>query len=134
MKKKLIALLLTGSMVITALVGCGKEAANNTSTETNNQKETTKTESSEVAEKSNFNEEGYPIVNEEITLKILLSITDSTTMMKPEEMAMVKELEEKTGIKTEWEVVKAADWSTKLSLMMATGDYPDLILVSFLLD
>lgn len=77
---------------------------------------------------ANFNAEGYPIVNEEITLKVMLAIRDTDTMIAPEEMPAVQRLDELTGIKTEWEVIKGADWDTKLNLMFASGEYPDVII------
>lgn len=58
----------------------------------------------------------------------MLAIRDSDTMIAPEQMPAVQRLDELTGIKTEWEVIKGADWSTKLNLMFASGDYPDVII------
>ena len=43
-------------------------------------------------------------------------------------MPVIRALEEKTGIHLEWEVVKSSDWSTKLNLMWASGEYPDILL------
>ncbi|MDR3122256.1 MAG: extracellular solute-binding protein [Treponema sp.] len=37
------------------------------------------------------------------------------------------ELEKKTGIHIEWEPVKDADWRTRLNLMFASADLPDII-------
>ena len=132
MKTKAVALLLSTAMAITSLVGCssptdsGGAVASESNTEI-----TAGTESeSPVLEEpsSNFNAEGYPIVNDEITLKVMLNIRASDTMIAPEEMPAIQRLEELTGIKTEWEVIKGPDWDTKLNLMFASGEYPDVII------
>ncbi len=39
-----------------------------------------------------------------------------------------KELEEKTNVKVEWELVKDGDWKTRLNLMFASSDWPDVII------
>lgn len=133
MKKKVIALLLAASMMSASLVGCGggDPASNNADSsaqETNGQSQSNASADAGKGAADNFNEEGYPIVKEQITLKIMLAIRDKDTMIAPEEMPAVQRLDALTGIKTEWEVVKAADWTTKLNLMFASGEYPDVII------
>ncbi|MDR1704952.1 MAG: extracellular solute-binding protein [Clostridiales bacterium] len=39
-----------------------------------------------------------------------------------------KELEAKTGVHIEWEVVKDADWNQRMNLMFVSGEYPDIII------
>ena len=39
-----------------------------------------------------------------------------------------KELEEKTGVHVDFQMVKDADWETQINLMFASGEYPDMIL------
>lgn len=130
MKKKLITLLLAASMVASCFVGCGKEAANQTS-ETK-QESSSQADSEEQAtqaeEIANFNEEGYPIVNEEITLEVMLRIMDNDNLIDPDDMPAIQRLEELTGINIEWNVVKAADFTTKLNLAFASDEYPDIII------
>lgn len=133
MKKKVIALLLAASMMSASLVGCGggDPASNNADSsarETNGQSQSNASADAGKGAADNFNEEGYPIVKEQITLKIMLAIRDKDTMIAPEEMPAVQRLDALTGIKTEWEVVKGADWTTKLNLMFASGEYPDVII------
>lgn len=124
MKKKAVAMLLAAAMAITSLVGCGSSADTGSSAASES---AAGSEASGEAS-ANFNAEGYPIVNEEITLKVMLAIRDTDTMIAPEEMPAVQRLDELTGIKTEWEVIKGADWETKLNLMFASGEYPDVII------
>lgn len=142
MKKKIVTLLLAASLVMTSLAGCGGSASGNTEdaasqadaasdskdSDKESAKESAESGGSEAADSGNFNAEGYPIVNEEITLKVMFAIRDTDTMIAPEDMPAVQRLDELTGIKTEWEVIKGADWTTKLNLMFASGDYPDVII------
>lgn len=131
MKKKQIALLLATAMVVTSLAGCGqKENAGSSEKESNTKTESTQTSTSVVEETPLFNETGYPIVNEEITLKVLLNVNDSLNLKDMEEMPALVRLEEETGINLEWEVVKTADWGTKTNLMFASEDYPDIIIAN----
>ena len=127
MKKKLVSLLLVAAMAFGTLTACGSNSEEATgSTAGNTDSAGNQTANAEVSD--NFNAEGYPIVNEEITLKIMLMIRDTDTMIAPGEMPSVQRLEELTGIKTEWEVIKGADFPTKLNLMFASGEYPDVII------
>ncbi len=120
MKKKVIAIMLTASMAASALSGCGGGADTNAGQ--------TEAGANIEANMDNFNETGFPIVNEPITLRVMQGIRDSDSLTAPADMPAIKRLEEQTGIHLEWEVVKGNDWSTKLNLMFASGDYPDLIL------
>ena len=76
MMKKLITLLLVLSMVLTSFVGCGSED------EVSNDNVGGSTEvASDI-----FNKEGYPIVNEEYTIKIVQLLPDSRNLKAPDEI------------------------------------------------
>ena len=96
MKKKQIALLLAAAMAVSSLVGCGQKEV--TSTETKDAVDSNVSTETVVEEVKNFNETGYPIVNEEITLKVMLGTSDSYNPMEFDEMPAIKRLEEETGI------------------------------------
>lgn len=130
MKKKLVTLFLATTMMVASLSGCGSTNTSDAGKAGSSAAASSEAVgSSEAAQAtSNFNETGYPIVNEEITLKVMLAIRDTDTMIAPEEMPAIQRLEELTGIKTEWEVIKGNDWETKLNLMFASGEYPDVII------
>lgn len=72
-----------------------------------------------------FNETGYPIVSEPVTLKVAARKRNEIT--KPfEELDVYKLLEDKTNVKIEWEVTPLASWQEKKSLIIASGDWPDV--------
>lgn len=126
MRKKALAMLLAASMAVAGLAGCGSSGSGN---ETGGAETAQTVESGqEAAAGESFNEEGYPIVNEPLTLNVMFAIRDVDSMIEPNEMPVVQALEEKTGIHIEWEMIKGADWETKLNLMFASGEYPDIIL------
>lgn len=131
MKKKLITCLLAASLAVTSLAACGKQEevkSSEPAVEKESSSQQSTQESAPVETIENFNAEGYPIVNEEITLKVMLRCRDTDTLVNPDDMPAIKRLEEQTGINLEWNVVKAGDWDTKLNLTFASEDYPDIII------
>lgn len=78
----------------------------------------------EVAEPSeNFNETGFPIVSESIEINM-------TGAKKPDqadwnEMIVLQEYAEKTGINVNFEPVPGPGWEEKRNLLLSSGDLPD---------
>jgi len=136
MTKKLVSMLLVAALTVGCLSGCGSTESQGKSSETTKTTESQQTSTSEtsqtpvVEEIPNFNPEGYPIVNEPITLKVMWCISDSLDLMPFEELQLIQEMEATTGINLEAEIIKAADFSTKLNLAFTAGDYPDIIICS----
>lgn len=128
-KKKMVTALLVSCMVVAGVAGCGnndsKTSNVNTVSEGASDSNSSNTGNSDI-----FNETGYPIVKEPLTLKVMFCIRDVDSLIAPNEMPAVQELEKKTGIHIEWEVIKGSDWDTKLNLMFASGEYPDIILAA----
>lgn len=123
MKRKVLAAIIAMSMLMTGLTGCGSSAAGNaqeggsaSAGESAQSGESIQAEASE-----SFNKEGYPIVNEPLTLNVMFAIRDVDSMIEPNDMKVVQDLEAKTGIHIEWEMIKGTDWETKLNLMFASG-------------
>lgn len=119
MKRKLLALVMAGAMMMTALAGCG-------SSESNGEGAVGNTAQAEASD--NFNETGYPIVNEQVTLKVMIAIRDNDSLINPDEMPAVQRLEELTNINIEWETIKGSDWKTKTNLMFSSNEFPDIII------
>lgn len=76
---------------------------------------------------SNFNQEGLPIVNKPVTLNVLTvrwgSMGDSFA-----KNTWLQELEKKTNVKINWQVVSSNDWGDQKSVMLASGKLPDVII------
>lgn len=75
----------------------------------------------------NFNENGLPIVDDEITLKIAGSY-DARTGSDWNELETFQEINKDTNVKIDWKLTPSSDWTEKRNLMLASGDLPDAIL------
>jgi len=122
MKKKLIATLLTLSVLATCLAGCGNSQGD---------KETTKapeqTTGSQVGEGTTDATEGTT-EEEDVTIKVLLCLTDAYQLADIDTIEAIQRIDEAVGVKTEWEIVRKGAWDTHITTMMASGKYPDLII------
>ena len=116
---KVISLLMVLTLMITCFTGCGSkdQKDNDTNTDAN----------ANNSEKSSFNETGLPIVDEPVTLTVLTTrwgnMGDSFTQNK-----FIKDLEEKTNVKIEWQVQSLSDWGEQKGIMLAGGELPDIII------
>ena len=132
MKKRALTIVLAAAMAASALAGCSSSSSSaapgSSGSSTAPNTSSTGSSSAEQTAGDNFNETGFPIVNEQITLKVMQGIRDVDSLIAPSEMPAIQRLEEQTGIKMEWDMIKGADWNTKLNLMFASGEYPDLII------
>ena len=77
------------------------------------------------AEADIFNETGYPIVNEPITLKTIYA--KQPTHGDLDKMPSLKTLQEVSGITLEIEQIPGFSYNEKVNLMFASGDLPDFI-------
>lgn len=75
-----------------------------------------------------FQEEGYPIVEEPITLRIAVNRVVDDKRKSLNDIEYLKELEEKTNIKIEWIEIGNTAWNEKKNLMFVSGDLPDAFL------
>ena len=103
MTKKFVATLLAVILAVGCLAGCGNKDAGTKTSETTKATESQAatqdtTETPAVEGIPNFNAEGYPIVNEPITLKVLWCINDSVDLAPFEEIPAIQKMEEETGI------------------------------------
>ncbi|GAB2540853.1 extracellular solute-binding protein [Gracilibacillus alcaliphilus] len=103
-----------------SLVLCSVLAAcnSNTSSESDQQ------ESGSSESAANVNKEGFPIVDEEITLSM---IAPGTGMEDWDKMETLQEYSEMTNIHFNYDTPPMADFQTKLNLAFASGDIADII-------
>jgi len=111
--KKIIALFLSATLAMTCLVGCGgsgdKPSANGVK-----------------KPYEHFNETGYPVVDEEITLTVMAPV-DTSRSVGLNVNPIILEVEKITGVNLEFIEVSSTEWSEELSLTLASGDLPDII-------
>ena len=68
----------------------------------------------------------FPLVTEKATLKVM--IPSNSLVENFETNEFTKWYEEKTNVHIEWIIVPQQSASEKLNLMLASGDYPDIIM------
>lgn len=98
MKKKVIAALLAGAMLVTGITGCSAGGSS---------------------------ESGSGTTADGKTKLTALFVSHSATK-DVEEMKWLQEIEEECNVEVEWEQVRA-DWETVKSTRFASGDIPDLL-------
>ena len=114
-KKRLLALLLTASMLVPVLSACGKGEQ---------EKETAVSSTGNVVESSSTASSTEK--EEEVVLKVLMKQSDS--VVYTDEIPPLDALNEQVGVKTEFEFINENEWDTKINLILATGEYPDIII------
>lgn len=108
-----LAAVMTLSLVLTACSGSGGNASG--------------TNDGGQASESIVTPKGtYPIVEEKVTLKVM--VPSEALVENFETNEFTKWYEEKTNVHVEWIVVPQQSASEKLNLMLASGDYPDVIM------
>ncbi|WP_461206649.1 type 2 periplasmic-binding domain-containing protein [Clostridium sp. DL1XJH146] len=104
------------ALVILCLGGCGKGDKSNTENNV-----------ATMNESENFNKEGFPIVNDQVTLTVLTTrwgnMGDSFAQNQ-----FLKDLEANTNVKIEWQVQSLSDWSEQKGILLASGELPDIII------
>ncbi|MFI2856477.1 ABC transporter substrate-binding protein [Paenibacillus sp. JSM ZJ436] len=71
----------------------------------------------------------YPITEEKVTLRVMVGAREFVENYETNEFT--KWYEELTNVHIEWDVVPANSVPEKLNLMLASGDYPDVVLNMF---
>ncbi|WP_283153794.1 ABC transporter substrate-binding protein [Guptibacillus hwajinpoensis] len=75
------------------------------------------------AESADFNEEGLPIVDDQVTLEFVSP--KAPLAPKYDEMEIFNTLEDMTNVKIEWSNIPDDGYEEKKNLMLASGDLPD---------
>ncbi|HCL01141.1 MAG TPA: ABC transporter substrate-binding protein [Lachnoclostridium phytofermentans] len=121
--KKMVTLLLILTMVVSSLAACGKK---NGSTETGTKDPVNEaTSGAKEPEKQEPTKE--PEKQEPVKIKIFYS--DNATLPFKEDWLVVKEAEKRFNVDFDFEVIPIADYQTKVSLTLNTGNNaPDVIL------
>ncbi len=128
--KKLFATLLSCALVCGSMTGCQKEAEEKSETSKQTVNSVMESTSSQTeAESSLFNTDGeLPIVNEPITLKVLTQDVTTHATGHIYTSKIWDWLTEQTGIKFEIETYSKEDLKTKIPLIMAGDELPDIFL------
>lgn len=121
--KRLLALLLIAIVALPVFAGCGipsaqPSAADNSSSQAAG--------ASQESTSVNFNQTGFPIVNEQVEKNFMLR--KPAHIADPNEMITLKHYEEMTNVKVIWDVVSADGFAERVNLVMASNTMPDAII------
>ncbi|TLS54068.1 extracellular solute-binding protein [Paenibacillus antri] len=134
MSRKVLATLLASVLVTTTLAACsGGNSTDGNGNETppaTSGNETPPAQGSEKAPEEDLSAQygdtgglKLPLVDKPTTIKMLVS-SDASNL---NDKWVVKELEERTGVKVDLQFYSTATYAEKLKVIMASGDLPDII-------
>lgn len=78
------------------------------------------------SEASNFNESGWPVVDEKVTLKVYGS-RDSNGFEDYNDYILVQDMEKTTNVHFEWELIENSTYQERKNVMINSGSLPDII-------
>jgi putative aldouronate transport system substrate-binding protein len=125
--KRIGALLLVAMMVGSTFAGCSKTPSENPDTNTTktDETQTSNTDSNSDSGDNGLNELGtFPLCDEQQTFSIMIPQVGTEDVTTSYVNDAYQEL---TNVKIEWIVVPKDSWAEKLSILMASGDLPDVI-------
>lgn len=132
--KRILAAVLAMSMLLT---GCSNSTDDSSSSTDSSSSSSSSTDSSSddstSTDDSIFTESGYPVVQEgeEYTISVFARYRIGVDSYEYADSAMTQWFTDTTGISIEWTAVADADRATQLNLMLASGEYTDVILEGY---
>ena len=121
-KKKRMSAVILAVLLAASTVGCSTQEQQPSSSAAE------EPSSSQTESSSDNTQVGTGFISpEKVTLRAFEYDLDNQAIDFPN-LWYYQQLEEETNIHIEWETVKGVDWDTKINLMFASGDYPDMIL------
>ncbi|HHU72452.1 MAG TPA: extracellular solute-binding protein [Clostridiales bacterium] len=118
MKKRIVAILLCIALVSSVFIGCSKQSGKDSSTGKDN--------AGEVAGGNTTSEEWSWPLEEKKELSFWI-VWENQYLDNPNELKGVQQIEENTNVHINWNIVSSSEAAEKFSLMIASGDYPDII-------
>ena len=116
MKKRLVAAMLAALMVVGTVAGCGKSAGTSTTSAGGD-------DASAVT--SDGGEWTWPLAEKkELNIWIVWS---NDYVENPNDLKAIQKIEEETNVHVNWQVVDASSAQEQFGLMLASGEYPDII-------
>jgi len=124
--KKYVVYILCSLLIVSLLSSCKNTGSSTSDVDTKKGTENVidaGETSKDKDEDSNFNETGFPIVNEKVTFRLVA--IQSVVGGPYNEMTMIKKHEELTNVHIEWEEVPADNYQERKSLILNSRDLPD---------
>ena len=80
---------------------------------------------SDLGNTKGFNKTGFPIVDEQVSLTVLTYRSDGNPL-NWDNMEFTKQYQKMTNVKINWNLVTASALKDRISLLLASGNYPDI--------
>ena len=133
-KGNVVALLLVLVLAVSSLAACGKKESNSIPEEKDGKQETeNRTENQPEGdgeetepEEQEKNDSGLPLTEEKKELSVWLRWSNSY-VNDPNELIAYQELETRTNVHVVWNYVGDNEAKEKFGLLVASGDYPDIV-------
>ena len=122
MKKKVLALLMAMALVVSAFAGCSGNG--NSSTSEGDTSGSSTTESGDTGDTGDTSGE----------LASLTAIVMRNDTESEYPYPIISQLQEEAGVSIEWQIQTQADWPTQKSVLLASGEIPDLFFGTVLED
>ena len=120
-RKRILPLMLAGVMAMSCLTGCGGSTSGSTE-ETPAGAATSETSATEPVQAT------YPLRDEPVTLTIYMKDPSNGAVGDWSEMKGMKTAAEKLGVNIEFITPAVGSEADQFNLMIASGEYPDVIL------
>lgn len=122
MKKRVIALLICLVFVINTFVGCGKSGGSKESSTKDQGGSNTASTTETAAGGDNWS---WPL-NEKKELNFWI-VWNNNYVESPNDLPAIQQIEKNTNVHINWTIVSDKEAAEKFSVMIASGEYPDII-------
>lgn len=133
MKRRVIALLLAAALVL-GLAACGgNDSSSSTPSSSTASKADESTPESKAEDSSAADDESKPAESGDLPfspdnpIELTAAVSQSEIQGNFDDMVVLKDYAEKTGIHIEFQEIPSSDRATQLSLMLASGEVPDIL-------
>ena len=125
MKKRLV-LAMMAAMAVSMFAGCGTGNEDNSSGSSNNQESVSNAETDQTETKEDINGLVLPLTDEKKELEVWI-VYNGTLVEDPNDSAGVQQMEERTNVHVNWLGYTTSEMPEKYSIMLSSGDYPDIV-------
>ena len=136
-RKKIVALLLSITMIAAVTAGCGGQ--DNAAADTAESATGSKSEENEISEDADTPDDtgtasdiSLPLTEDAVTLTIFMPTDSNFTSGDWNNSGFFQEMERRTGVHLEFQTPATGEERTAFNLMIASGELPDIICYSYL--
>lgn len=131
-KTKVLALILAVCLAVSCFAGCsGNSGSTSGSSSAGGSQESSKQEASNESSgddtaQTAVNPDGYPIMNEDYTFKVVHAVSNGDLVGTWENKEFSDKIAEDTGLKIEWVEISQNTYNDQVGILIAANDLPDV--------